>query len=92
MTFTTVEVIVHDISDTGISFYTDEPVSFSSDIISVKFADNINGERFSISTTAKIVRNYIEQGKRFYGCLIVDPPMDYQLYVFMHKVNSGHHN
>ncbi len=88
MAFAKAEVVLHDISDTGLSFYTDSPLTFGSDVINISFADTVNGECFRINTTVKVVRHYMEQGKAFYGCLMIDPSKDYQLYVFMHKLNA----
>lgn len=89
MTLVTTEVVLHDISDTGLSFYVDSPIQFGSDIINIAFADTVCGEDFRIKTTAKIVRNYSERGKTFYGCLMIDAPRDYQLYVFMYRMSRS---
>lgn len=83
------EVVLSDISDTGLSFCVSEPLDFASDSISISFEDSIDGEHFSISTAVKTVRSYAEQGRFFYGCLVVKPSRDYRLYVFMHKLNAG---
>lgn len=87
MSFHSTEVILHDISDNGISFYATEPLSSLSDTLNIKFNDTINGEQFIINTTIKIVRNYEKQGKMYYGCRVMEPTSDYQLYVFLHRLH-----
>lgn len=78
-----VNIIVHDISDIGISFYA--PTSFmpKSNQLVVSFQDTVDDKLFEVKVECGIARITNRAGNRFVGCKITKENRDYQLYGFM---------
>lgn len=75
------QVMVHDISDSGISFYA--PASFSpkSNQITVVFSDTVENTAFGLKVKCKIVRDVEKMGMAFYGCRVMKVTEDHLLYM-----------
>lgn len=83
-----IEVIVHDISDIGISFCA--PLSFTptSSQLFVSFADTINGKGYFVKVECSIARTKEDDDQVLVGCRIVGDNKDYHIYRFMKYLAS----
>lgn len=87
-----VDVIVHDVSDIGISFYAPKTFSAKSYQLNVFFTEIINDNPFDVSVECTIVRTAIKAGNQFIGCRITKEDREYQLYCFMKRLNAKNKN
>lgn len=83
-----VDIIVHDISDIGISFYAPKAFSPETHQLRIVFSDNINGEIFDVNVECSIARTTSKAGNKFYGCKITKENREYLLYGFMKRLNA----
>ncbi len=83
-----IDVIIHDISDVGISFYA--PVSYApkSNQLVVTYTDRIDEKEFNIKVECVIVRTAAKAGNRFVGCKISKDNRDYQIYGLMKRLEN----
>lgn len=75
-----IEVRVHDISDSGISFYAPMSFELESSFFTLEFCDTVNGNAFNFTLSCKVVRNKPVKGMMFYGCRIQEPTREFLLY------------
>lgn len=75
-----VNVIVHDISDVGISFYASKSFEPQVHQLVILFTDAIDGKEFQMRVECTIVRMTTKAGNRFVGCKITNANKDYQFY------------
>lgn len=87
-----VDIIVHDISDIGISFYAPNTYSPQSHQLNIVFSDNVKGRKFDINVECVIARTTSKAGNMFYGCKITKENREYQLYGFMKRLNEKSKN
>lgn len=83
-----VDIIVHDISDSGISFYA--PASFKpvSGILTVLYSDSIDEKNFQMKLDCRIARTEKRAGSIFYGCKIIGNNKDYLTYSFLKRLKK----
>ncbi|MGN0318186.1 MAG: PilZ domain-containing protein [Lachnospira sp.] len=74
-------VTIHDISSSGISFYCNESLNFSSNICYIFLRDTINSHEFDLRIKSKIVRFLDNDGTYLYGCSVAENNKDYYSYV-----------
>lgn len=86
------DVIVHDISDVGISFYAPATFSPKSSQIIIKFTDSVDDKEFNVRVECVVSRSHAKAGNNFYGCKINGENKDYQLYGFLKRMNSKNKN
>lgn len=83
------EIIVHDISDIGISFYAPANFAPKSQQLVIKFTDTIDEKEFNVKVDCIVSRMNNKAGNLFAGCKIVgEPNRDYQLYGFMKRLKE----
>lgn len=87
-----VNVIIHDISDIGISFYAPKTYIFKNNQLNILFSDTINDKTFEVNVKCAIARTTSKVGNQFVGCRITKENKDYQLYCFMKRLNSNTKN
>lgn len=80
------EVIVHDISDTGISFFAPLDFSTASNIVYLYFHDQVEEHIFDMNIECEIVRREKKAGNQFFGCKIKHVSNDYLVYGYMKKM------
>lgn len=87
-TQTITDIIIHDISDIGISFYA--PVSFApkSYQLVVYFEDIVDGKNFDIKLECTITRIEKRIGNVFVGCKIVGENKNYLIYGFVMRLRE----
>ena len=83
-----VDIIVHDISNVGISFYAPQTFSPKTNHLNIEFSDYINEKIFNINVECIIARTTNKAGNIFCGCRILKENRDYQLYGFMKRLNA----
>ena len=83
-----VEVIVHDISDIGISFYAPNTFSPNGHQLTITFSDTLGDKSFNIKLECAIARTTNRAGNRFIGCKITKENKDYQLYGFIRRLGD----
>lgn len=83
-----VDIIVHDISDIGISFYAPNSFMPSGHQLNVAFSDIIGEREFNVKVECAIARSTNKAGNRFIGCKILKENKDYQLYGFMKRMGE----
>lgn len=75
-----IDIIVHDISDIGISFYVAPSVKLTSHELVVLWDDTINEKPFNISVECSPVRQHNKNGLYLHGCRIVGDSRDFLVY------------
>lgn len=84
-TYTT--IVINDVSENGISFYTNvnfAPSSYQLDII---FEDNIEEKLFNLNINSSVTRTEKQQGHLLYGCSVKGENRDFLLYVLLKKLS-----
>lgn len=83
-----VEVLIHDISDVGVSFYA--PASFAPKIpqMFVEFSDVIDDKEFNVRVEGTITRTGSKAGNTFVACKIAGPNKEYHLYGFLRRLKE----
>lgn len=81
-----VDVLVHDISDIGVSFYAPPSFSPNSHQVVVVFSDSLGDKLFNVRLECAMVRTVNKVGNLFIGCRIVKPNKDFQIYGFMRRL------
>lgn len=87
-----VDIIVHDISDIGISFYAPKTYAPKSHQLDVIFSEIIHGKELNINVECTIVRAASRAGNQFVGCKITKENKDYQLYGFIKRLSTKNKN
>lgn len=85
-------VIIHDISDVGISFYANSSFAPQSQQLLVEFADAINNKSFNVRITCAIARTSEDNGHIRIGCRITGDNKEYRIYRFMKYLTSKNKN
>ena len=84
------EIMIHDISVNGISFYAPASYSPKSQQIHIAFSDVVNGRHFHVKVDCTIARTSNKAGNSFYGCKVVGDNKEYALLIFVkHLVGKG---
>lgn len=83
-----VDIIVHDISDVGISFYAPKTFSPNTKQLNIVFSDTVNEKEFHINVECMIARTTNKAGNKFYGCRTLKENRDYQLYGFWKRLSA----
>ena len=86
------DIIVHDISDIGISFYAPRSFSPQDHQLTIAFSDSIGEKEFNVKIECMIARMTNRAGNRFIGCKIKKENKDFQLYGFMKRVGDKNRN
>lgn len=83
------QVLVHDISDNGISFYA--PMTFSTDSnqLTLSFIGKVDEKIFDISVELLVERITTRMGNILYGCRIAKENREYLLFGLMLRVRKG---
>lgn len=80
------DILIHDISDTGISFYAPASHIPGSGNLTVLLQDNIDGREFQIRINCTIARTVKKPGTIFYGCRINGDNREYLIYGFLKRL------
>lgn len=83
-----VDIIVHDISDIGISFYAPNSFMPQEHQLTIAFSDTAGEKVFGIKVECSIARVTNKAGNRFVGCKIIKANKDYLLYGFMKRLGD----
>ena len=87
-----VTIVVHDISDIGISFYAPKTFTSKSHKLNLIFSETINEKTFNVCVECSIARIINNAENRFYGCRITKENKDYQLYCFIKRLSDKNKN
>lgn len=82
------DIIIHDISDDGISFYVSSKYTLSNPQQTVIFTDAFDHKEYKIKVNCVICRTINKAGNVFHGCKIVGENKDYLIYSFMRRLKS----
>lgn len=85
-------IVVHDISDVGISFYAPKAFAAKTHKFNIIFSDTINDKSFDINVECTVARVINNEENRFYGCRIIKENKNCQLYCFMKRLGSKSKN
>ena len=83
-----VDVLVHDISDVGVSFYAPPSFSPKSSQVVVKYLDHIGDKLFDVRVDCSITRMTDKNGNVLVGCRVVGENKAYKLYGFLKRLDS----
>lgn len=83
-----VDVLVHDISDVGVSFYAPPSFAPKSSQVVIKFLDHIGDKLFDVRADCAIARMTNKGGNILVGCKVVGENKAYKLYGFMKRLDS----
>lgn len=86
LTDTYTDVMVHDVSDIGISFYAPASFDCRSPQPSLTFSDTIDGREYINTVTFSISRTKKNVGTVLYGCRILGDNRNFLIYGFMKKL------
>lgn len=78
-----IAIMVHDISDIGISFYAPPSFNPSANQITVTFEDVVNNRLLKVKVECIPVRTHKVNGQAFWGCRIANENKDFLLYGFL---------
>lgn len=81
-----IPVMIHNVSDNGISFYAPKEFEPRSSNVTVLLEDFVNERAFQIRVPAKIVRASQKTGTDFYGCKVDNAPNDYLIYGCLKRI------
>lgn len=84
-----IQVMVHDMSDNGISFFAPASFTPNSKNMTVGFADSLGGELFRVQAECRIVYRTAKSGTIFYGCEVLNGNSDYFLYGCMQRMQKN---
>ncbi len=85
-TDTYTDIMIHDISDNGVSIYAPQTYSATSSNILILFSDSIDDKTFDIRLECSIIRSQKKVGTVFHGCRILGENKDYLLYGFLKRL------
>lgn len=85
-----IDIIVHDISDRGISFYAPASYKPSASQITIVYADSIDDKNFQLKIVCQIARTEKKAGVVFYGCKVIGDNKDFLTYGFLKKLKRRH--
>lgn len=83
-----VDIIVHDISDIGISFYAPKSFLPQDQKLTIRFSDAIDEKTFDVKLECAIARITNKAGNRFVGCRVTKENKDYLLYGFIKRLKD----
>lgn len=83
-----IPIVIHDISDIGISFYVSNSYLPKEHQLIIKFTDTIGTKEFAVNVECSIARVMSKAGNQFIGCKIAKENRNYQLYCFMKHLND----
>lgn len=90
-----INVMIHDISNSGVSFFCSQKLDSLSNSLYIFIRDTINSHDFDIRIKCKIIRYIGNDNIYLYGCSITETSREYQSYVCLKqseaKYNSTHH-
>ena len=86
------EVLVHDISDIGISFYAPSSFETQSNQLTITFTDTIDDKPFNARVGCTIMRTTPKAGNILVGCKVTDKNKDYQFYGFLKRLKYKNKN
>lgn len=82
------DILIHDISDVGISFYAPASYAPRSNQILIDFIDSIDEKSFNMKIECSIARTENKAGNVFYGCRTVGENKDYLIYGFLKRLKK----
>lgn len=82
------DIMIHDVSDVGISFYAPPSYQPTSNKLMVLLDDTVNDRRYSVKVNCSIVRNEMKNGLSFFACKTIGDNKDYLFYCFFKKLAS----
>lgn len=85
-----IDIIVHDISDKGISFYASPSYKPSANQLTIVFADSIDEKDFELKLECQIARTERKPGVVFYGCKLIGENKEFLKYGFLKRLKKRH--
>ncbi len=85
-----VDIVVHDISDRGISFFASPSYKPSANQITIVYSDSIDEKDFQLKVECQIARTEKKAGMIFYGCKVVGENKDFLTYGFFKRLKKRH--
>lgn len=84
----TMDILVHDVSDVGVSFYA--PISFnpSTHHLIVTYSDTVAGKVFPVRVECDIARMTKKAGNMLVGCKVSKEDKDFKMYCFMKRIKE----
>lgn len=82
------DVIIHDVSDTGISFLAPNNFECKSPQPIVTLSDIIDGKEYIISVPVTLTRMQKKPGAVLYGCRVVGESRNFLIYGLLKKIKS----
>lgn len=82
------DVMIHDISDSGLSFYAPTSFDCKSSQPIVNFSDIVDDREYVNVVSVSIMRTQKKPGTVLYGCRVVGDTKNYLIYGFMKKLIS----
>lgn len=80
-------ITIHDISDTGVSFYASEYYEPKSQQLRIKFSDEIGNITYDISLECAISRVNKEPGRTTVGCRLLGENINYKIYELLKRLS-----
>lgn len=82
------QVMINDLSDTGISFFAPFIFVPNSKLFTVEFSDTVDGDLFRVAAQCRTVYSTDRSNNVLYGCEIVSANSDYYLYGCMKRLQK----
>lgn len=85
------DIVVHDISDSGISFFVSPSYKPSSNQLTIVYTDSVDEKNFQLKLECQIARTERKAGVVFYGCKVMGDNKDFLTYGFLKRIKKHHH-
>lgn len=85
-----IDIVVHDISDRGISFFASPNYKPSANQITIVYSDSVNEKDFQLKIECQIARTEKRAGVNFYGCKVMGENKDFLTYGFFKRLKKRH--
>ena len=83
-----IPVVLHDVSDSGLSFYVKRGQQFTDKVIRLEFDDTVHGHSFHLAIDSRFVRRVEKDVQDLVGCQILKSDRDFLSYVCLKKMQT----
>lgn len=87
-----IPVVLHDVSDSGLSFYAKKGLQFTQKVIRLEFEDTVHGHAFHLAIDSRFVRRLEKDGQDLIGCQILKSDRNFLSYVCLKKMQTAAEN
>ncbi len=87
-----IPVVLHDVSDSGLSFYAKKGLQFTDKTIRLEFEDTVHDHSFHLAIDSRFVRRVEKDTQDLIGCQILKSDRNFLSYVCLKKMQTAAEN